>query len=193
MADMVRLTSRWDGFPGSPGYTNFYGLLSGMTAQERADAMNATIKTFWLTVNGFLPADVAITIVPTYQVLDAATGQILEEGTVTVANVPIAGTSGANYAGNSGVAVNWSTSDFIAGHRVKGRTYLVPFTGCFELNGTLALAAITAIKDAATILNGDGTVHVVWHRPVNGAGGSAHLITAATVRDRAAILRSRSI
>lgn len=193
MASLVRITSRWDGFPGSPGYTNFYGVIAGPTGGAAAQSMTDDIHGFWNTVNGYLPADVTITIVPTYQVIDDATGQITEEGTVGTPAAAVTGNYGGLVAGNAGVAINWSTGKFINGHRLKGRTYLVPFAGCQEPNGTLALAAITAIHDSAEAMLGDHSLFMVWHRPVNGAGGDSSEILSATVRDRSAILRSRSI
>lgn len=193
MGDIVRLTTVWTGFLGAPGYTNLYAPVGSAGAAAVAQAHSGTIHDFWNTVNGFLPADVTVTVGPTYQVIDEVTGDITSEGTVQYPADPIVGTSAAAYAGNAGVAVDWLTGTFINGHRLRGRTFLVPFTSCFEDNGTLGAAAITAIRDAAQVMVDTSAGLVVWHRPIAGAGGDAVSVITARVSDRAAILRSRSV
>lgn len=193
MASMVRITSRWDGFPGSPGYTNLLTRPNGGGVAAAAQTFADDIHDFWNTVNGYLPAAVTVTIVPTYQVVDDVTGNVTSEGTVATPPAAVTGNSGAIYAGNAGAAINWSTDTFIDGSRLTGRTYLVPFTGCFETNGTLSAAAIAAIAAAGQALVDANQGLLVWHRPVGGTGGSSSDAVSATVRDRAAILRSRSI
>jgi hypothetical protein len=190
---MVRVTTRWDGFPGSPGYTNFYADGETPSPTDVAEALTVDIKAYWLATNGYLPADVTVTVLPIFQVMDPATGNITDEGTVATPATPVTGTSGADYAGNAGVAVNWNTATFIGGRRLKGRTYFVPYTGVFQNNGTLSTAAMADITAQANTLATGSPGLVVWHRPIAGAGGSFAPVTSATVRDRAAHLRSRSL
>lgn len=193
MPNMIRIASRWDGFPGSPGYTNLYGVDDLANTAAQAQAMYDRIHAFWLTVNGYLPSGVSIVVSPVYELVDEATGQIVSEGTVTTPGATITGNNAGNYAGNAGLAVNWQTDSYIGGRRLKGRTYFVPFTGIFENNGTLAQAAITDMVARVTALIGAQDMFLVWHRPINGAGGDAEFIRAGTVSDRAAHLASRSV
>lgn len=193
MAGLVRLTSVWEGFPGAPGYTNFYARHNGVSAQEVADQFASDIHDFWTSLDGYFPADVTITVSPTWQSLDEANGQIQSEGTLESPPGGVTGRSVANYAGNAGVAIDWHTQTFIAGHRLRGRTFLVPFTDCFASDGTLDALGRQAIANAALALWDNSSIMVVWHRPVGGAGGSSAQITSATVTDRTAILRSRSV
>lgn len=193
MANLVRITSRWDGFPGSPGYTNLYGDELWADAAGTAQEMTDRIHGLWNTVNGYLPSDVTIVISPTYEVLNEVTGVLVGEGTVATPAANVTGNNAGSYAGNAGLAVNWQTDAFTAKGRLRGRTYFVPFLGIFEDNGTLGAAVIADMVARATTLIGDGTLFKVWQRPVNGAGGGSGFITAGTVTDRAARLSSRSL
>lgn len=192
MTDILRMTSRWDGFPGAPGYTNFYSEIQGAVATQ-AQAMSGEIRTFWNSLNGYLPAVASVLVLPTYQVIDDATGNITAEGDVATPAALVDGNSAAQFAGNSGVLVEWRTGVFIAGRRLKGRTYLVPFIGIFDTDGTVSAGARDAIQDAVDAVWSGAFNMVVWHRPVAGSGGSSALVTSGTVRDRAAVLRTRSI
>lgn len=190
--DIVRVTARWEGFPGGPGYSNFYGN-ADTDAAAAAQTMATRIRAFFAGMVGWLPADVDVTVLPVYAVLSDATGEQTSEGTVASPPAVVAGVGAGGYSGNSGVAVNWNTTAFVAGKRLKGRTYLVPMGPIYQDNGTIADAIVTELQGLAEDLIGDATLFVVWHRPVGGAGGSAAEIETATIRDRAAHLRSRSV
>lgn len=186
------MTTRWSGFPGSPGYSNFYVLEDG-NAGNSAQTLSEALEDFWLTVNGYLPTDVTVLVLPTWDQINEVTGLIELQGSVTTPATGVSGNNAGSYAGNVGALVEWQTAEFVAGKRLKGRTYLVPMMGIFDTDGTMSTASVSAIADACTALIAADVVSVVWHRPINGAGGSHGVITGATVRDRAAVLRSRSI
>lgn len=190
---MVRVTSVWTGFLGAPGYTNLQTMVGAISPSAVAQDLADSVHDFWNTVNGYLPSGVTITIGPLYQVIDEETGDITSEGTVGTAPATVVGTFGGYYAGNAGVAVDWLTGTYLNGHRLRGRTFLVPFAGCQETNGTIAAAALTAITDAAQALVDTPAGIVAWHRPIAGAGGDAVSVVTARVSDRSAILRSRSV
>lgn len=192
MASIVRVTTRWSGFPGSPGYTNLYAEVD-TTAGERAQDLSDSWRAFLATVNGFLPSDAHLLILPTYAVINDATGLITAEGTISSAAAVVDGNNGGAYAGNVGYCLEWGTADFIDGRRLKGRTFMVPAVGCFDTDGTIESSAVQNLAGAATSFIAGAMINVVWHRPVNGAGGSSSEINSVVVRDRAAILRSRSI
>lgn len=193
MAGMVRVTTRWDGFPGAPGYTNFYGSHNGVSAQDSADQFADDIHDFWLQVNGYIPDSVTLTIVPTWQSLSDSSGQLTGEGQLASPPAAVTGNNAGSYAGNVGVAINWVSETVLNGRFLKGRTYLIPMTGVFDQDGTLSAAAISAIGTSALALAEGSTNMLVWHRPVNGSGGSSAQIATVTIKDRAAILRSRSL
>lgn len=194
MAGLIRLTTVWQGFLGAPGYTNFYCHDAGTNQTAVADSFANSVQTFWLAVNGYLPAAVSVDISQVWQAIDDETGDILTEGNRTQNQSPVVGNSGAVYAGNAGFAINWGTDVFIRGRRLKGRTYIVPSAGAFSTDGTLSDAALTAILEAATALSMESEQRMkIWHRPIEGAGGSSSYVSSVAVSDRAAILRSRSV
>lgn len=193
MAGLVRLTSVWTGFVGAPGYSNFYAEHNGVSAQEVANQFADDIKDFWDALNGYLPNEAVVTVDPIWRSINPANGQILAEGNVETPPAATTGLFEGSYAGNTGVAVDWHTSAFIDGHRLKGRTYLVPFANCFSGEGDLSSIARQAIIDAAVALYDNSSIMVVWHRPKGAVAGSSSQITSVTVTDRAAILRSRSM
>lgn len=190
MTNIVRMTSRWDGFLGSPGYSNFYVESDG-NAPASAQTLSDALYAFWQTVNGLLPSEVDITVLPTWQELNDANGQIIAEGTVGTPAAVTTGNNAGGYAANSGILVEWLTGVFISGHQLKGRTYLVPMIGGFDTDGTIGAAVSATINGAGQDLLDADVINVVWHRPVSGAGGSSEVITSPRVSDTAAVLRSR--
>jgi hypothetical protein len=80
---------------------------------------------------------------------------------------------------------------------VRGRTFLVPAAnGIYQEDGTLAPIILNEIQTAATTLAAPiaGGIQLgVWARPsgVGAEDGDFHPITAASVPDLAAVLRSR--
>lgn len=192
MATIVRVTARWEGFPGAPGYSNFYGNPDPDPATA-AQTMATRIRAFFSGMVGWLPADVDVLVLPVYAVLEDSTGAQTSEGTVASPPAVVNGVGSGGYSGNSGVAVNWLTTSFINGRRLKGRTFLVPLGPVFEANGTVADSVLSEMTGLAATLVGSDGLFVVWHRPISGAGGAAAEISTVTIRDRSAHLRSRSV
>lgn len=191
MASVMRHTAVWSGTIGLPGYSNFYHSVSdpvSTSAQEASDS----IRTYFAALSGYIPGEVSVLVDPAYQIYDDATGNLVAEGTVAVPAANVVGSNGGTFSSQVGVLVEWLTGVYIAGHRVRGRTYLVPLAGFAELDGTLNDAIRTTIQNASVWIVDASENFVVWHRPVNGAGGSVSAITAGRVQDHAAILRSRA-
>lgn len=190
MASIMKQTAVWTGFPGAPGYSNFYHLISGGEAAA-AQAGTNDVTNLFNDLQGFLPGTSSVIVDPVVQILNDLNGDVIGEVTVATPGPSVAGTSAGGYASNSGCAVEWGTGVFLNGKRLRGRTYLVPTAGTFDTDGTLTSGALGTLSSAASrIVN--GTVQfVVWHRPVNNIGGVSHVIQSALVRDHAYVLRSR--
>ena len=58
MTSLLKVTTRWSGFTGSPGYSNFYfrDFTSGEPTDVDADAAADRLDTFWVAVKGLFPA-----------------------------------------------------------------------------------------------------------------------------------------
>ena len=196
MAVIVRVRSIWNGFQGAPGYTNWYGISDGDSAVA-AQQLGNRMRTFWEALKFFIPNGATIKVQRTYQVLDSISGVMSLEA--DMGTDPAVTTSGAAantaYAAPVGCIVNWNTGLFNdLGHRIRGRTYVVPLTGnAFEGNGTLTSTFQSATQTAATAAVGGTGGLSVWTRPPKGThtGGRISVVTSATVPDKSCVLRTR--
>lgn len=200
--DILRITARWSGFLGAPGYSNFHfttdggfwdGGLLGDSAQAAADGAASDVQFAFQQVNSYLPSGVQIDIESEAEILNSDTGEILGFANVDVAGVGGGGSS-SSWSGASGGVINWRTNDYRFGRRIRGRTFMVPLDGdAYEGDGTLSTGGRGALQDfAERIQLGTGSADFgVWSRPRNGAGGVFATVTGFNVPDMAAILRSR--
>ena len=154
------------------------------------------VRAFWNTLSQMIPLGVKIDVDPVVAQLDEATGQQNDEFVVGTPPAQVVGGGTADRAAPAGLCVNWKTSTFVSGRRLRGRTFVVPLmSGAYESDGTIKATYLTAARDAAAALLANGatstSVFVVWHRPIGGAGGSSGTVTGASVNDRVAVLTSR--
>ena len=187
MADVDKLIVRWDGFTGAPGYSVFHAAPGG--------AVRDSIFAFFDSIKVNIPAGVSLTIPTTGDTYDVATGELTGTWSSGSGTTLITCSGGAQNVGNAGACVTWRTPGIAEGHKVRGRTFLVPLSVAnYATNGTLDDAVVAALRSyASALVSAAAPQFSVWHRPKAGAGGSLHQINAATVTDRAAILRSRSV
>lgn len=192
MASIIRHTAVWTGAPGLPGYTQFYQEVGeGVTASAQAGHTN--VDAFFNALATLIPDAITVTVDPVYQVLDEATGEVTGEETVATPATATVGGYITNWQAQVGVLVEWTTGEYLNGRRFRGRTYLVPLGNTADDDGTLPAGTLSTVGTAAAVIVDSGWGFLVWHRPVNGAGGLSSHITGAVVRDHAAILRSRMI
>lgn len=184
----VRVTQT--GYAGAPGVTAHYFVGSG---QADATAAGTLVKnTYQNGFAGLFPTAWHWQLEPEVRELDAATGALV--GVFAVAG--FGGGGGAGAAGFGplpcGLSISWQTAAVVRGHRVRGRTFMVPIASSYyESDGSLTAACIAAANTAATALRAGPPPLAIWTRPVNGAGGNAAPVTGHNVRDVAAVLRSR--
>lgn len=194
--DMFRVTARWTGFSGAPGYSNFYfssGFLDGGLLGDEAQSLANRVAAAFTEMRTMLPGDVNIGIEPEVPVIDSDTGVISAFNTISP---PAAIEGGAidQFAGPVGAVVTWRTGDLRNGRRIRGRTFLVPLsTATFSDDGTLASSQFSYLQDFAdTLMGGAGEGDLgVWSRPSGGSGGVFATVTGYTIPDMAAVLRSR--
>lgn len=190
--DMLKVTARWTGFLGAPGYSNFFfagggGLITD--AQQVADRVSDAFS----YIGAILPGGVSVEIIPEVQRIEAETGNLIEYHEIDeVDGTQGSGTGGFSAA--SGAVVTWLTNDVRFNRRIRGRTFIVPLEGdAYEGDGTLgnvALGNLRAFADA--LVGGDfDSEFGVWSRPRNGSGGVFATAVGSRVPDMAAVLRSR--
>lgn len=190
--DMIRITARWTGFPGGPGYSNFFFAGGGGLISDVGQVADRVMSAF-SEITTWLASGTRIELEPEAAIVDSDTGVVSDFAQVDSDTAVVAG-GNANYAGPTGAVVNWRTNDLRNGRRIRGRTFLVPLnSSSFEGNGTLLAAARDDLQDFADIMmSGPGGADFgVWSRPRNGAGGVFATVTSASVPDMAAVLRSR--
>ena len=146
------------------------------------------MRTFLSSFSTYLPTAVNISFEGLAQLFDDA-GHLTQEISVTPPS-SIAGSGGTSWAAPVGAVVNWETGVFNAkGHRIRGRTYLVPLSStAYDAQGTLGSAVITAIAGGANPL---ATSLVVVSRNAAGDVTGTTPVSAALIPDKACVLRSR--
>jgi len=193
MATIVKVRAIWTGFQGAPGYTNWHGLSDGDAAAAAA-ALAGRMRTFFDGMKVGLPTGCTVQVQRTYQVLDSTTGRIGSEGTLAANPAAVAGTVAGAYSVVTGAVVNWETGKYNdAGHRIRGRTYLVPLTNIYDTNGTLNDPSLTLMSGVATAAIGGLGNLIVYSRPTTKGGSDGHVetVVAATIHDKACVLSSR--
>lgn len=187
MASLFKITALWSNWPGAPGYTNFYALTGGPIV-----TLTDGIRAFFDAIKGIVPTGITITVQPSGDQINDVSGAITGAWSVDPGPAPVVGASGGTYAGNAGGVVSWRTNGVVGNRRVRGRSFIVPLASTvYDTNG-LTSSAIATLQGAATALltTADGNL-AVWSRPTALRAGSSHPITAATVPDLSASLRSR--
>lgn len=200
--DILRITARWSGFTGAPGYSAFHfssdaGFWDGGVLTPDAESAAGTAATrvhdAFVFANKVLPSPVVVNIEAEAEILNSDTGEIL--GVVPVADpggVAMLGDGGWSAA--SGAVVNWRTNDYRFGRRIRGRTFLVPLAGsAYQSDGTLLGETVSDLERFAGELVGSagGPEFGVWSRPRGGSGGVFATVVTSNIPDMAAVLRSR--
>lgn len=180
-----RFRIHWTGFTGSPGVNTLY-FTSG------ADPAPAW-RTFFSAIAARLPSVVSISFDSTGDTIDDTTGLVNGSWSASSA-APVAGTDASSYAGPVGACINWTTGTIVNGHRVRGRSYLVPLGGSsYDADGSLGSGTLTSLRGALAtyVASSSGLAQVVFRRP-GSPGGAGHVaVTGANIPDLAAVLRSR--
>jgi len=190
-----KYTVTWTGWTGSPGYSTFY-CDGTATGAEPANAVGR-IRTFFEAIKSFLPSAVTLTYPSVTQTVAEASGIITGETSFTPPASTVGTGSSFVFASLAGACVTWGTNTFISGHRIRGRTFVIPAaSSLYQADGTIVDASLTTMRTAATAyvvtgLAASPLVPVVWHRPVGGVGGVAAPMSAASISDKVAVLKSR--
>lgn len=179
-----RVEVQWSLGVGGSGLTVMYALDGSQLAADLED--------FFLAIASRIPASVTLSCAGSGDVIDEATGTLSgtwSDGTGWLHP----GTGTGNFAAGVGASVRWTTAGIHAGHRVSGRTYLVPLNNfCYGSDGTLDAPALADLRTASSALV-SATVGnlVIWSRPSTSSPGGASPVIAANVADAVSTLRTR--
>lgn len=152
----------------------------------------AAFKAFWQGLSNHMPTGVFADVPATGDVIEVETG-LLNGVWSGGSQASIQGQIAGAYPAGVGACVTWLTDGIVNGHRVRGRTFVVPLCGAnYDANGTLQDATLSLLRGyCSTLLAGVGDDFLIWHRPRGESDGSAHPVTGFRVSDRVSTLRSR--
>jgi len=198
MVDVYRVTATWQGFQGAPGYSKLSFM--GLTDATKLNGAGAATRAFFASFVNYLKSGWTITVQPVVQVHEMATGELLREETMSTAPTVVSGvvSAGTTYTGGAGAYVTWNTGAVYNGHKVRGRTYLVPLVSVNDTDGTVVSAFLTTANTAvATFIAAQAGQLAVWSKTFSDPpdphqiGGGLSTVTAGNVPDKSGILRSR--
>lgn len=197
MPSVMSYNATWTGFPGAPGYTRFH--FAGTSTQSFIDAWGNGVRTFFFALAGLMKTGWQVAVSPTVEENDVYTGRLIAQWAMTTAPAVVSGSNSTDsFAGGVGAFLTWNTNVIWQGHRVQGRTFLVPLAGVADVDGTIKPGVITQINAAAAALIATQAPGlVIWSRkyspPPNSTqiDGNTALVASAITRDKTGILRSR--
>jgi len=189
MIAIDRMRVRWEGMPGGPGVSTFYST-SGVPD-------HAVLANFFSAIKSYIPLDVTFQVENGGDTIDAENGDLIGAWGVGTSG-PIVCTGGTLYAAPVGLMIKWDTGTITGGHRLRGKTYLVPAeSSCFDTTGQVNSTVLGAVSSAAQSYVTTATGAVIWNRPRDATatkpahtGGTAALISG-TCSPKAAVMRSR--
>lgn len=194
MTLMWKVTTQWSGFAGAPGYTNLY-LAANVGGTTSAQNAVDRVRALWEDIVSEMAEPTTYQLPSGVEVIDSDTGLLQDVIGVTAGAQGTFGGTGI-YAAAAGAVLSWRTSSVRFGHRVRGRTFVVPLAGSsYDADGTLRPLTVTRLASAAanyvsgTVFPG---VPVIYTRPSpSHPVGGAYQVQSGGCRDRVAILRSR--
>jgi len=196
MANISRVRVGLSGWLGGPGVCTYY-------FRDTATAV-ASLRAMWAVFVGSMPNSVVVQVENAGDKIEEATGVVTGAWTSGPAAV-LQGGSAQGFAAPAGLITRWDTEVIADGRRVRGRNFVVPLgVAEYQTDGTINQATRDAFQTAMnSFISQQSTSFVVWHRPrdfraatadlpeLAAHDGSAHLVTAGSIPDRVAILRSR--
>lgn len=192
---MLRVRVAINGFTGGPGLSTFYFLTPLENAAAATRVLGYVHEGIIFGYPGFLPNSVSLQVSGDVDVLSAVSGDITN--TLSLASPAVVQGTGGEAIAPPAVAalLQLRTTTFLAGRRIRGRSFISPLAGAaVTSDGLLSNAAVAGFKLGGTSLLAGleaGDSWVVWHRPKLNIGGSAAPITAVSVPFKLAVLRSR--
>jgi len=197
VAPIGRVQTVLTGFAGGPGLINLYwnGASPGAFTGTDATAAIAAVHTLMGGLAAAFASGVALQVQPVVEVLEATNGQVIS----LVAGTPVASVAGAQSGQMllaEGPLIQWFTGVVVGRHLLRGRTFLTPAaSGDLDSGGVVSAALIAILVAAgATYIAHTGQQPVIWHRPKpygTGTNGEAAVVTACSVQNKVAVLRSR--
>lgn len=195
---LLRVRATLSGWSGGPGLSTFY-FTPGTAGGSTADATDvcARVRAFFNAVSARLPGAVSVNVSPIADAFDEATGILTGSFSSSAPPTAVTGTgAGEFYAPQVYALLQMNTATVIGGRRVQGRSFFGPLHEADVSSGTYSTAARSSVEGSALLQLSAGVFPTlsspkVWHRPKNGAGGAAVIITSYSCPAKLATLKSR--
>lgn len=192
---MLRVRSISQGWTGSPGFSTFYFSPSSESPSDATEVVDC-VRAFYAYAVEYLPSGVTYTPQLEVDVVNPATGAVTNTLIAASLSTPIAGTKPGSILPPSNMAVvTFNTETFIAGRRVRGRSFLGPLSQTETIDGSGRLASAAYGRYIAAgdrlLATGGAPSLVVWHRPKNGSGGDTAPVVSFACSPKLGVLRSR--
>jgi hypothetical protein len=196
LSDLDRVRIALTGFVGEPGVITMYAVDGPALQGPLSDLVN-----FW---KDLMPPVVDLKVETGGDTIDDVNGD-LTGSWVGDAQPGYTGAGAAAYSAPCGACVTWLTPIIRDGHRIKGRSFVVPLSdSAYEDNGSIEPTTLGVLQSsAADFVTAAGGNLRIWHRPrlaqvaspghraLTAHDGSQAAVTSSTVRDKVAVLRSR--
>ena len=184
MVNIARSRVGWKNLIGTPGVSTFFSL--------DPVAFYPLCRDFFDDLKTYFPSDLDWNFESDGDYIDPLNGDLTGAWTATPLG-DIAATLTGGYGAPAGAIVHWNTGTILDGHKLRGRTYLVPIHGSqFGGDGQIASTTLANLQAAATaFVTAAAANFVVWHRPTDAHVGGYAQVTSAKVSSKVAVLRSR--
>lgn len=188
----TELVANWSGtLSGMPGYSKFRFI--GELSPAQVNSAAANINTFFNAVKGSIPAAVTITVGAS-ATFHTDAGVLTAEVPVTSPPAPLSMTGTSGTSSTSGILVRWITGAINGGHKVEGRTYLVPVSvNALATGGDIAVSNRAIVQAAATAFATSTPSPAINSRSGGkpGRGDQTVAVSSALVSAKQVVLRSR--
>jgi len=184
MVNLERVRVHWSGTTGGNGLSTFY-TTNGATA-------HVALANWFAAIKSFVPNTIVFSVDNGGDTIDPLTGTLMGSWGASTTG-PISATGTGNYALASGMLVKWDTGTIVHGHRLIGKTYIVPLVdSAFNTLGAVSASVQATVQSAAaSCITAAGGSMVVWNRPKGSVAGGFSAVTTASVVNKGVILRSR--
>ena len=183
------------GFAGAPGLNVWFF--------ENGDAINADVigpalRTFYDSVKAQLATGVTVNVPPVAELINEESGALEGFDPQGTLNAVVTGTSAGGLSRATQMKIQARTSAVRDGRLIQGGIFLGPVgETAITTGGEIASAAQTTVVNALvamkTALQADGTVWVVYSRPLETRVGLAAAVTAQSVWNIPGVQRDRRI
>lgn len=197
-----RVRVAWAGFQGAPGVSTFYC--------NDVSTFLPALNTFVGAIMPRVPIPVTLTIEGSGDIIDPASGTLTGSWANTGYSTFHTGLDGAFTAAPAGLMIRWETGSVINGHKLRGRTFLVPcgrdsFDGAGKPSGAAydninvaATTFVAAVNTNMVIWNRPRAAHASWtdrlgraHPAVTSQAGGFSVVSSGAMGAKAVVLRSR--